>query len=89
MVGPSRTALAISWNGMASYGGIAFGTPPGVILADRSDAAEGLTLLGPPPALIGGVGLTLAVLRLAWRWSRARVWPSSPSSAGCCATAPY
>ena len=62
-VGPARTAQVISWNGMASYGGIALGAPLGVILAHHSDAAAGLTLLGLLPVLLGGVGLTLAVLR--------------------------
>ncbi len=62
-VGPGRTAQVISWNGMASYGGIALGAPLGVILAHRGNAAEGFTLLGLLPVLLGGIGLTLAARR--------------------------
>jgi MFS family permease len=60
-VGPTRTAQVISWNGIASYGGIAFGAPLGVVLAGKG--AEGFTLLGLLPVLLGSLGLALATRR--------------------------
>ena len=57
-VGAENTALAISWNGICSYGGIALGAPVGATLA-----------LLPPPygglAAIGGLSVVLPLCGLA------------------------
>ena len=60
-VGPTRTAQVISWNGIASYGGIALGAPLGVIVAGHGP--EGFTMLGAIPVLLGSIGLWLASRR--------------------------
>jgi predicted MFS family arabinose efflux permease len=71
--GPAHTAQAISWNGVASYGGIALGAPVGVALAQAGGIRElgiataGLALAGLAAAtfkrgtpVLGGVPLALS-----------------------------
>ncbi|PVZ19493.1 MULTISPECIES: MFS transporter [unclassified Pseudomonas] len=52
-VGAENTARVISWNGIASYGAIAFGAPLGVVLT----AALGYNVLGPLLMLMAAGGL--------------------------------
>jgi MFS family permease len=54
--GSQHTAKVISFNGVATYGGLALGAPLGVIL----DQHWGLTALGLLTILLGGVSLVLA-----------------------------
>jgi len=61
LVGASRTALVISWNGVASYGGISSGAPLGVILAGHGP--EGIALLGLISIGLGALGLAIALPR--------------------------
>jgi MFS family permease len=55
--GPQHTAKVISFNGVATYGGLALGAPLGVIL----DKHVGLGSLGLLTALLGGVSFVLAM----------------------------
>ena len=55
--GPENTARVISYNGVATYGGLALGAPLGVIL----DQHWGLASLGLLTALLGGASLTFAM----------------------------
>jgi MFS family permease len=55
--GPEHTAKVISYNGVATYGGLALGAPVGVILYKHLDVAS----LGLLTALLGGVSLWLAL----------------------------
>jgi MFS family permease len=64
-IGPEHTARVISWNGIASYGGIALGAPLGVILAGE----QGFVSLGILTLVVGLVALPFAMLK-------ARVAPS-------------
>jgi MFS family permease len=54
--GPQHTAKVISYNGVATYGGLALGAPLGVIL----DQHWGLAALGLLTVLMGGVSFFLA-----------------------------
>ena len=54
--GPENTAKVISYNGVATYGGLALGAPLGVVL----DSHWGLASIGLLTILIGGVSLALA-----------------------------
>jgi len=54
--GPENTARVISYNGVATYGGLALGAPLGVIL----DQHLGLASLGVLTALLGAISLLLA-----------------------------
>ena len=58
-VGAGRTAQIISWNGIASYGGIALGAPLGVALS--GDGRIGFAMLGLVPVALGLLGLLIAV----------------------------
>ncbi len=58
-VGPSQTVRIISWNGIATYGGIALGAPLGVVLMQ----SFGFWSLGVATCLLGGLGLALASLK--------------------------
>jgi predicted MFS family arabinose efflux permease len=55
--GPQHTAKVISFNGVATYGGLALGAPLGVVL----DKHLGLGSLGLLTALLGGVSFVLAM----------------------------
>jgi MFS family permease len=55
--GPEHTAQVISFNGIATYGGLALGAPLGVVLVDHF----GLAALGIFTFLIGAFSLTLAL----------------------------
>ncbi|GAA4505126.1 MFS transporter [Gluconacetobacter tumulicola] len=59
-VGAERTAQVISWNGITSYGGIAFGAPVGAVLAQAHGALGGLAGVGILSALLPALGLALA-----------------------------
>lgn len=66
-VGNAHTARVISWNGVATYGGLALGAPLGVLVAgDLSFGAIGAAVLG------------LGLLSLAISWSR----PAPPMQHG-------
>jgi MFS family permease len=54
--GPMHTARVISYNGIATYGGLAMGAPLGVVL----DQAWGLTSIGLLTAVLGAVSLVFA-----------------------------
>lgn len=54
--GPEHTAKVISFNGVATYGGLALGAPLGVIL----DQHWGLTSLGLLTTLLGGISFVFA-----------------------------
>ncbi|MBD1554839.1 MFS transporter [Pseudomonas typographi] len=56
-VGAENTAKVISWNGICSYGAVAFGAPIGVVLT----GSLGFNTLGPALVVLALVGL--AVLR--------------------------
>lgn len=58
-VGAGRTAQIISWNGIASYGGIAVGAPLGVVLSGHGRI--GFAMLGLVPVGLGLLGLLIAV----------------------------
>ncbi len=58
-VGPLHTAEVMSWNGVASYGGIALGAPVGVLL----DHAGGLAALGWFSAGLATLGLIAGLFR--------------------------
>jgi predicted MFS family arabinose efflux permease len=58
-VGPLHTAEVMSWNGVASYGGIALGAPVGVML----DHLGGLAALGWFSAILAGLGLVAGLGR--------------------------
>lgn len=64
-IGGEHTARVISWNGIATYGGIALGAPLGVALSTHF----GLISLGIVGFLLGAIALPLAVMK-------ARVEPS-------------
>ncbi|QWT18813.1 MFS transporter [Bacillus sp. NP157] len=64
-IGGEHTARVISWNGIATYGGIALGAPLGVAL----EHAFGLISLGIVGFVLGAVALPFAMLK-------ARVAPS-------------
>jgi MFS family permease len=55
--GPQHTAKVISFNGVATYGGLALGAPLGVILAKHL----GLGSLGILTAILGGFSFFLAI----------------------------
>ncbi|HXR40004.1 MAG TPA: MFS transporter [Terracidiphilus sp.] len=55
--GPQHTAKVISFNGVATYGGLALGAPLGVVL----DQHWGLGSLGLLTALVGGVSFAFAL----------------------------
>jgi MFS family permease len=59
LVGPTRTAQVISWNGITSYGGLAIGAPLGLELS----AQGGLVPLGILSVAICLFGLALTALR--------------------------
>lgn len=60
-VGPRNTAVVISWNGVATYGGIAAGAPVGVLFAD----AFGFEAVGGLTVLLSLVAFPLALLKRA------------------------
>lgn len=62
LVGPARTAQVISFNGIASYGGIALGAPLGLALAG-GHLARGLESVGVLTAVLGVFGFLLARTR--------------------------
>ena len=62
-LGYSRTAQVISWNGITSYGGLAFGAPLGGVIAGR----EGRAAIGIAGAALGGVAALLALARIGRR----------------------
>ena len=57
--GPQHTAKVISFNGVATYGGLALGAPLGVVL----DQHWGLASLGLLTTLLAGVSFALALRR--------------------------
>lgn len=57
--GAENTALAISWNGICSYGGIALGAPLGAALALMPPPYGGLVAVGGLSALLPLFGLAL------------------------------
>ena len=58
-LGPHHTTRIISWNGVATYGGLAFGAPVGVALAHGFGfGAIGLAVIG-----LGGIGAVVAAFR--------------------------
>ncbi len=57
--GAAHTAAVMSWNGVASYGGIALGAPAGVFLYHEG----GLMALGIATAGLSSLGLALCVLK--------------------------
>jgi predicted MFS family arabinose efflux permease len=59
-VGAERTAQVISWNGITSYGGIAFGAPLGALLSQLAPPLGGLTGVGLLSAVLPLLGLALA-----------------------------
>ncbi|CAP55252.1 MFS transporter [Gluconacetobacter diazotrophicus] len=71
-VGAERTAQVISWNGITSYGGIAFGAPVGALLSQ----------LAPPMGGLAGVGLLSAVLPAAGLVLATRYAPVPPMTKG-------
>ena len=58
--GPEHTAKVISFNGVATYGGLALGAPLGVILYQRSDQHWGLASLGLLTTLLCAASFILA-----------------------------
>lgn len=54
--GPGNTARVISFNGVATYGGLALGAPLGVVL----DQHLGLASLGVLTTVLGGISLVMA-----------------------------
>lgn len=58
-VGHTHTAKVISWNGIASYGGLSVGAPLGVVLTQ----AFGFASLGLSILLIGLLGLILSLTK--------------------------
>lgn len=59
LVGPSRTAQVISFNGIASYGGIALGAPLGLLMAG-GHLARGLQWIGALTTVLALFGLLVA-----------------------------
>jgi MFS family permease len=59
LTAPKETVRIISWNGIASYGGIALGAPVGVTLAKTF----GFWSIGFASCLLVGLGLILALLK--------------------------
>jgi MFS family permease len=57
--GPQNTAKVISYNGVATYSGLAFGAPLGVVL----DSHWGLASIGLLTILVGAVSLVVALRR--------------------------
>jgi MFS family permease len=58
--GPEHTAKVISFNGVATYGGLALGAPLGVILNQHSDQHWGLASLGLLTTLLCAASFILA-----------------------------
>jgi MFS family permease len=61
LVGPQQTVKVMSWNGVATYGGLAAGAPIGVMLV----SGTGFAAIG-----VCTLGLSVAGLFLAWRKPR-------------------
>lgn len=58
-VGAKNTSVAISWNGICSYGGIALGAPIGAALAHLAAPFGGLNSVGGLSALLPLLGLII------------------------------
>ncbi len=77
----AQTATVISWNGVASYGGIALGAPAGVLLDHLGGLAAlgyttaGLSLLGLAFCTLNPATAVVAGLRMGFFQVLRRVWP--------------